>query len=118
MAAPPCPDFSIINDSALGLQGEEGSKFVKYAQLARQIEQGLGGREVRHLVENVIFQQKSEAQHVSNSLDASPIVVDASDFGLIGRPRLWWSRIDWRRVDINPITGQALKWGKHQQYPR
>ena len=118
MAAPPCPDFSIINDSAQGLQGDEGSKFIKYAQLASKIEAGLGGREVRHLVENVIFQQKSEAQHVSNALAASPIVVDASDFGLIGRPRLWWTRIDWRRVDINPITGQALKWGKHQQYPR
>ena len=28
MAAPPCPDFSSINDSAEGLAGEEGSKFT------------------------------------------------------------------------------------------
>ncbi len=118
MAAPPCPDFSVVNDSAKGIQGEDGSKFLRYAQLASQIESGLGGREVRHLVENVIFQQRAEAQHVSNALAASPIVVDAADFGLVGRPRLWWSRIDWRLVTTNPITGKSLKWGKHQQYPR
>ncbi len=118
MSAPPCPDFSVVNDSAKGLQGDEGSKFLKYAHLVQQIESGPGGREVRHLVENVIFQQKSEDQHVSTALEASPIVVDATDFGLIGRPRLWWSRTEWRLVTVNPVTGQALRWGRHQQYPR
>ena len=69
-------------------------------------------------MENVIFQQKAEAQHVSNALEASPIMVDAADFGLVGRPRLWWTRLDWRLVESNPMTGRPLKWGKHQQYPR
>ena len=118
LAAPPCPDFSVISEGAQGLQGDEGSKFLKYAELAKKIEQGLGNRQVRHLVENVIFQQKAEAQHVSNALEASPIMVDAADFGLVGRPRLWWTRLDWRLVESNPMTGRPLKWGKHQQYPR
>ena len=112
LAAPPCPDFSVISQSAKGLQGDEGSK-LHYSKLAREIEQGLGTRDVRHLVENVIFQQKSEAQHMSNELNASPVVADSSDFGLIGRPRLWWSRIEWRQVQFNPITGKPLKWGTY-----
>lgn len=117
LAAPPCPDFSVISEGAQGLQGDEGSKFLRYAELAKKIEQGLGNRQVRHLVENVIFQQKAEAQHVSNALEASPIMVDAADFGLVGRPRLWWTRLDWRLVESNPMTGRPLKWGKHQQSP-
>ena len=118
LAAPPCPDFSVISDSAKGLQGAEGSKFTQYANLVQSIEKDLGGREVRHMVENVIFQQKSEAQYISDALGASPIVIDSADFGLIGRPRLWWTRLDWRVVKSNPLTGGALKWGKHQHYPR
>ena len=118
LSAPPCPDFSVISDSAKGFQGTEGSKFLVYAELAKSIEQGLGGREVRHLVENVVFQQKSEAQHISEELQSSPIVLDSSDFGVIGRPRLWWTRLDWRIIKVNPLTGGPLKWGKHQHYPR
>lgn len=118
MASPPCPDFSAINSSAEGLSGEEGSKFTAYAELARAIEGQLGSRETRHLVENVVMQQRNEAQHISSALDATPVVVDAADFGLIGRPRMWWTRIEWRQFPVNPITGSHLRWGKHQGYPR
>ncbi len=117
-SAPPCPDFSSISSSAAGLSGEEGSKFTKYANLASEIESRLGTRETRHLVENVVMQQKAEAQHISTALASSPIVVDSADFGLIGRPRMWWTRVDWRDFSVNPITGAHLRWGKHNGYPR
>ena len=97
---------------------EEGSKFTSYAALARDIEASLGSRETRHLVENVVMQQRNEAQHISSALDASPVVVDAADFGLIGRPRMWWSRLEWKQFQVNPITGSHLRWGRHQGYPR
>ena len=118
MAAPPCPDFSQINSSAEGLSGVEGSKFTKYAELASQIETLLGPRETRHLVENVVMQQRSEAQHISSALHSNPVVVDAADFGLVGRPRLWWTRTEWRNFSVNPLTGAHLRWGRHQGYPR
>ena len=118
MSAPPCPDFSTINASAEGLSGEEGSKFTQYASLSRDIESKLGSRETRHLVENVVMQQRSEAQHISSALDLSPVIVDSADFGLVGRPRMWWTRLEWRDFHINPITGAHPRWGKHHGYPR
>ena len=44
--------------------------------------------------------------------------MDAADFGLIGRPRMWWSRLEWKQFQVNPINGSHLRWGKHHGYPR
>lgn len=46
VAAPPCPDFSIIHDSGQGLNGPEGSKFDSYVKLVQEIEAHLGGRSI------------------------------------------------------------------------
>ena len=117
-AAPPCPDFSQMNASAEGFDGAEGSKFTSYVQLADSIEAGLGPRQVRHLCENVVFQHKAECNYISSALRAEPVVLDAADFGSIGRPRLWWTRVNWRDYEINPLTDHQMKWHKHQGYHR
>ena len=118
LAAPPCPDFSQIKEDQAGLEGIEGSKFTAYVKLASDIEAGLGGRQVRHLTENVVLQQKSEVDYISSHLKASPIVLDAIDFGATSRPRLWWTRMDWSTHTVNPLQGGNLRWGKHQGFPR
>ena len=38
--------------------------------------------------------------------------------GLIARPRLWWTRVDWSRIRSSPITGDRLKWTRTQKFYR
>ena len=118
LSAPPCPDFSQIKEDPAGFSGAEGSKFTAYVKLASEIEEGLGSRQVRHLTENVVLQQKPEVDYISSKLRASPIVLDATDFGATSRPRLWWTRLDWSEHTANPLQGGDLRWGKHQGFPR
>ena len=118
LAAPPCPDFSQIKADNAGLQGQEGSKFTAYVNLASQIEDGLGGRQVRHLAENVVIQQKSEVDFISSKLRASPVVMDVCDFGITSRPRIWWSRTSWTDNTEGPITNEQLRRGRLHSLPR
>ena len=117
-SSPPCPDFSTISSSAQGLQGEEGSKFGAYAKFVEDLDASVGGRTIHYLTENVVFQQRSEANYLSKRLKATPIIVDAADFGTISRPRMWWSRIDWSSQSHNPINNQELRWGKMHGFAR
>jgi hypothetical protein len=64
--------------------------------------------QIYKLTENVVM-DKSEADHFSARLQCEPVLVDASDFGLISRPRLWWTSIDW---DLFPDVRYASK-GHH-----
>lgn len=117
-AGPPCPDFSMIRSDAPGKAGPEGRKFTEYCAQTKSLEDLLQPRHFVHLCENVIFAQPSEADHFSNELKANPIALDAADFGLISRPRLFWTRIQWSEVHTNPITQEPLKWGKIHRFPR
>ena len=64
-SSPPCPDFSSISSSAQGLTGKEGSKFTAYTSLSNKIEAGLGNRQTRYLVENVVM-NKPEADFITS----------------------------------------------------
>ena len=118
LSAPPCPDFSQIKENNVGLSGTEGSKFTAYVKLVHDIEAGLGHRQVRHLAENVVMQQKSEVEYISQTLRSNAVVLDAGDFGMVSRPRLWWSRTNWSEHTKDPISGCDLRWGKFQGFPR
>ena len=61
---------------------------------------------------------KGEADHFSNKLKCQAILSDSSDLGLINRPRLWWSRIDWTKIRYSPWTGMKLKWTRSHKYHR
>ena len=114
-SAPPCPDFSQISSSAQGFSGQEGSKFTAYTHLSNEIESRLGNRQIRYLVENVVM-QKPEADYISRELRAQPIVADASAFGLVNRPRLFWTRVSWDEQRHHPLHGGDLHWGKHNGF--
>ena len=103
LAAPPCPDFSSINQSAESFQGQEGSKFDKYIDFSTSLEQKLEG-----WVKNVVMQTTAETQHVSHGLKAEPVVIDACDLGIISRRRLWWTRRRWSASDLHPVSGHPL----------
>ena len=116
-AAPPCPDFSRIKENTPGSKGEEGQKFTAYCTFVQQIEKNIPHKKVGYLVENVVM-QKTEADFFSERLNCEAVVADAQDFGLVNRPRLWWTRVDWSTTRNSPMTGERLKWSKTQKYYR
>lgn len=115
VAAPPCPGFSRIREDASGSAGSEGQKFTAYCGFANNIEMRLPHRRVGHLVENVAM-EKGEADYFSSRLDCNMVLVDAQDLGIISRPRLWWTRVDWSKIKLSPVTGLRLKWSKAQKF--
>ena len=118
LAAPPCPDFSSINESAKSFNGKEGMKFDQYINFVHEVEQELKDWHSVHLCENVVMQTQAEIDYVSKGLGASPILIDASDLGIISRPRLWWSRHKWSSNDAHPLSGKPLRWGSAYKLPR
>lgn len=40
------------------------------------------------------------------------MLLDSSDLGLVNRPRLWWTKIDWSQARTNPFSGRPFNWSK------
>ena len=119
LGAPPCPDFSPIKgDEAPGSKGQEGQKFIKFCTFAREVESQLHPIRVGYLVENVILQDRAEIHYFSQALDCQAIVMDAADYGLVSRPRLWWTRVPWHNVTKHPFTNHPVRWSQHQKLHR
>ena len=94
-AGPPCPDFSRIRgDKAPGKAGPEGKKFTQFTEFHEQVRHRCN-RQVRSVVEKVVFQDPREADGFSTALHCTPVVCDSADFGTIRRPRLWWTQVAW-----------------------
>ena len=62
------------------------------------------GVRFRSIVENVIMNRREDVDFFSKQLQVAPSMLCASDFGVINRPRLFWTRIDFARIKVNPIT--------------
>ncbi|CAE7265094.1 DNMT3A [Symbiodinium sp. CCMP2592] len=88
-AAPPCHDFSRIRSDPPGTQGHEGSKFTKFAAWLLEFVQSSSFR-VLFLVENV-HMSASQQQELDKALNCRAFACDASSWGVVSRPRLWWS---------------------------
>ncbi len=102
-AGPPCPDWSRIRGAdAQGDAGTTGHLFGKYCEFARGIEQGLRNP-VDTVTENVVFaaHQHEQTLEFDRQLQAQHVLIDAADFGVIRRPRLWWTRIPWETLIAN-----------------
>ena len=113
-AAPPCVDYSAVNGSAQGREGASGSLFVSFVHFLQAVEKDLG-RRFPLLVENVLLQSSTDCQWFSEQLQAEPVVADGSAFGMISRPRTWWTRVDWSQTTKHPYRPeQTLTWDKHQ----
>ncbi|CAE7040700.1 ftsH [Symbiodinium sp. CCMP2592] len=72
-AAPPCHDFSRIRSDPPGTHGHEGSK-------------------VLFLVENV-HMSASQQRELDDALGCRAFACDAASWGVVSRPRLWWSNV-------------------------
>ena len=118
-AAAPCPDFSRIrSDDAPGRTGPSGNLFVRFTVFLQALLNLLPGRRACLLAENVVMHNPADTQWFSKQLDAEAVLADASDYGAIHRPRLWWSWTDWSAARHYPGKTSALKWHKQGKVPQ
>ena len=94
---PPCPDFSRVNDDAAGRAGGTGRLFGVFCDILDALESHLKGRSLAIVVENVVMACHGDIAYFSKRLRCEPILIDAADWGVVHRPRLWWTRLDWTK---------------------
>ena len=115
---PPCHDYSRLRAAAPGKDGPEGSKFVRFANLVRDLEKRRQYPQATLLVENVVPSNKADVRLFERLLSAQATLHDASDFGVISRPRVWWSRIPWQELSHKPACPFRIRWTTQQGLPR
>ena len=115
-AGTPCPDFSVVAGKTEGRHHPEGAKFKEFSDKLRELRQALPDHKFSMVAENVIMNDPSDCQFISEQLQVEPVVVDSADSCLISRPRLWWADIPWQEVREHPLTGQRLQWSQHNGY--
>ena len=115
--APPCQDFSLIRSDGPRHRGKNGGLFLKATGFVDDIKRRLPRRRFGTFAENTTM-RKEDAQIISDELDCQPVLVCASDFGWISRPRLFWLSIDWSNVQQDPATGAHLVWSVQDGWDR
>ena len=121
---PPCPDYSPIKgDEAAGMAGQTGVLFQQWTDWLREFE-AIVQDTVMICIENVVMKNEW-ALYFDHALGAKHIVGCASDFRVISRPRLWWTRIRWPKGPL-ASSHQASEhhalpntsWTRHGEHAR
>ena len=109
-AGPPCPDYSLQmkGDDAKGMDGESGRLFQVWCEWLTAFELAIQYK-CSILVECVLMKPEW-ATHFDTMLQANHVVGDACDWGVISRPRLWWTRILWPSGPIASQMAANIKW--------
>ena len=111
-AGPPCPDYSRITEGP-GREGTEGIKFEIYAKWLKEAQHRLKPRKAAKLVENVIPHRRGDIQYFEEKLQCTAVILDASEFKRISRPRTWWTSINWDDASVSTVFGTAVSWKKY-----
>ena len=90
-SSPPCTDFSQIRNTQPGLQGQEGCKFRQWCQWFSNFRQAWQRRHIL-LLENVVPSADLHRE-LDELVGHNSFVVDAASWGVVSRPRLWWSNV-------------------------
>ena len=93
-AGPPCPSFSrILEGRGGGRTSPEGHKFQEFCEFLDKVEEDTG--KLRIMIENVVPHSVEDSKHFEKLLGANAMVIDAADWRIVSRPRLWWIRSVW-----------------------
>ena len=121
-AGPPCPDFSSIRDNPKGTEGASGWLFKHMLGVEHQLRKRFQNIPIETVFENVVPHPavRDNLLELTTPLAMAPIVVDASDSGLIHRKRLWWTTISWNNIDEKPprLTPWSLTWNSDDGWDR
>ena len=118
-AGPPCHDYSRIRSDAPGSHGVEGSKFVRFAEVVRELEREWEYPQALLVVENVVPTPKGRCQGFrASSVGYRGHARCCRRCGVVARPRLWWTRVAWQSLSNQADAPVKLKWSTHQGLPR
>ena len=92
-------DYSVVSGKKEGRHHPEGAKFGEFID--------------KVVAENVLMNDPSDCQFISNRMEADPIVLDGGDTSFVSRPRLWWASVDWQDLKVHPLTGHKVQWSQH-----
>ena len=67
--------------------------------------------------ERVVPPAKADVKDFERRLSATAVTHDAADFGVVARPRLWWTRVAWQSLSNQADAPVKLKWSTHQGLP-
>eukprot|EP00913_Durusdinium_trenchii_P007654 g7191.t1 len=110
-AAPPCPDFSRIRPDAPGREGPEGQKFDNMLRWFAAPSAIFKERKVLRMIENVIMSRKADLRHFEAEVGVPAIIMDAQDWGLVKRPRVFWTDAGWQQFGETAM-GWRIRWTK------
>ena len=90
-SSPPCTDFSQVRNTQPGLQGQEGCKLRQWCQWFSNFRQAWQRQHIL-LLENVVPSADLHRE-LDKLVGHNSFVVDAASWGVVSRPRLWWSNV-------------------------
>ena len=101
-AGSPCQDLTALLANRSGLEGSRSKLFFHIPRIHKLCKNRFPGRTAL-LVENVNSMTEEARSQFSEVLGVLPILIMASDFSWVRRPRLYW--IDW---EVTPQNGERL----------
>ena len=121
-AGPPCPDFSRMKKSPKGADGDSGWMFKHMIDVEYNLRLRFQGRPFETVIENVVPHPslRDRLLEMTEPSCMRPVVIDASDGGLVQRKRLWWTSIDWQDVEnkLARNTPWSTSWKTDDDWPR
>ena len=101
-AGSPCQDLTALLANRQGLEGNRSKLFFHIPRIRDCCKRRFPGKTAL-LVENVYSMTEDARAQFTEVLGVRPILIMASDFSWVRRPRLYW--IDW---DVTPQVGEQL----------
>lgn len=111
-AGTPCPDYSVVSAKSEGRKQPEGAKFGTFIEKVKGLNEALPDHKFLVVAENVVMNDPSDCQYISDKMGADPIVLDSADCCMVSRPRLWWANVQWPEVKDHPLTGEKIQWSQ------
>ena len=113
-ACPPYPDFSSIRENPRGTDGNSGWLFKHTLGVEHQFHKRFRDIPIETVFENVVPHPavRENLLELTTPLAMAPIVLDASDSGLMHHQRLWWTTIPWNHIEekLPKLTPRSLTW--------